>query len=89
MGDMQHNEKDGVQNKNRRTFIALGLTGVATFVLGKIVGPHIDNLFNSGDKLINRKDFEHFTLVETQGEMLLSDKEGNDIVIIDKESFKE
>jgi hypothetical protein len=88
MAGLKHEKKDSVENKNRRTLLALGATGVATFVLGKIVGPHIDNLLHPQDKLINRKDFENFTLVETNNEMMLSDKEGNDIVIIDKESFR-
>lgn len=75
-------------NKKRRALLKIGLTGVAAFALGKIVGPRIDDLIHPEDKIIDRKDFASFSLIETNGEMKLSDKEGNEIFVIDKESFK-
>jgi hypothetical protein len=74
-------------NKNRRTFLTIGITGAAAFVIGKVFGPYLDAFVKPGDKVIDRKDFQNFSLIETNDEMLLTDKEGNDIFIIDKESF--
>ena len=87
MAGREHTNKEP-QNKKRRALLKLGFTGVAAFVIGKFAGPYIDDLLHPNDKIIDRKDFQSFSLIETNGEMKLSDKEGNDIFVIDKESFR-
>jgi len=84
---VKHNT-ESIKNIDRRTFLTLGVMGVGTFMLGKLVGPYIDAFIHREDKIIDRKDFKNFSLVETNNEMFLTDAEGNDIVIIDKESFR-
>ncbi|MCW9054566.1 MAG: hypothetical protein OQJ98_01120 [Candidatus Pacebacteria bacterium] len=74
-------------NKNRRQFLVVGGASVASFFLGKIFGPSI-NLF-SQDIPISERDFKDFRIVETNKEMKLYDRKGNELFIVDKESFRE
>ena len=72
-------------NENRRTFLAFGATGVAAFVLGKMFGGE-----GWGDNTVmGRAEFDEFILTETRSEMRLTDKKGEPIVVIDKDSFRE
>lgn len=77
-----------VQNQKRRTVLALGFTGVVTFVLGKLFGSDIMSLFGV-EEVVSKREFSNFELKETKDEMILSDKRGDPIFIIDKTSFKE
>ena len=74
-------------NKNRRTVLMVAGTGIISFILGKIFGPSI-NIF-SKEIILSEKEFKNFRIIETNKEMKLYDKNGNEIFIIDKESFKE
>lgn len=77
-------EKDElVANGRRRTFLIAGATGVGAFVLGKIFGPSI-NFFSPMQSVA---DFKNFRIVDSDEEMRLYDKLGNEIVIIEKEGF--
>ena len=80
-------ETKDIFNKHRRTFLTVAGTGVVAFILGKIFGPSV-NLFTR-DTVINDKEFKNFRVVETRKEMKLFDRGGNEIFIIDKESFQE
>lgn len=71
-------------NQNRRTFLALGATGIAAFVFGKLFG----NWFEERD-VVKKTEFQNFTLTETGSEIKLTERSGEPIFIIDKESFKE
>lgn len=78
-------KKETVFNKHRRTALTIAGTGAVAFVLGKIFGPSI-NLF-SKDSVISSQDFKNFRITETDTEMTFFDRGGNEIFIIDKESF--
>lgn len=84
-------KKPQLENSQRRTVLALGLTGVVAFVLGKLFGNSVTNLFSEdgGDFVIGNKDFKNFRIREDGEEMVFSDKTGDPIFIVDKESFKE
>jgi len=71
-------------NKNRRTFLALGATGIAAFVFGKLFG----NWFEERN-VVSKAEFQNFTLTETDAEIKLTERSGEPIFIIDKESFQE
>lgn len=71
-------------NENRRTFLMLGATGLVAFIFGKLFG----HWFETRD-IVSQANFENFTLTETHSEIKLSDRSGEDIFIIDKESFQE
>lgn len=84
MGEETHT---GIENKNRRTFLLMSVTGVLAFFAGKIFDA--GSLFTEPKKQVTaEKDFKNFSLTETGAELSLKDKEGNDIFIIDKDSFK-
>ncbi len=85
MKETQTKNKEVVFNRHRRTFLTVAGTGVIAFILGKIFGPSI-NLF-SKDHAISEKEFRNFRIVETNKEMKFYDRGGNEIFIVDKESF--
>lgn len=70
-------------NKNRRIFLALGATGLVTFIFGKLFGDFLER------DIVSKAQFKNFTLTETGSEIKLTDNKGDEIFIIDKESFKE
>ena len=77
-----------VTNQKRRTALAIGFTGLVAFVLGKFFGSDIVQLFG-GEEMVSEKEFKNFKFTESKDEMILSDKGGDPIFIIDKASFKE
>lgn len=81
-------EQQNVENKQRRTILAFGVSGLLALLFGKLFKNDIVNVFVEGDTELNRKDFENFSLVETKDEMVLSDKGGDPIFIIEKDSFR-
>ncbi len=85
MPEIISKKKEEIFNKHRRMFLTVAGTGVIAFILGKVFGPSI-NLF-SGDTVINEKSFKNFRIVETKKEMKFYDRGGNEIFIVDKESF--
>jgi hypothetical protein len=87
MEKAQLEDKTAVFNKHRRTILTVLGTGVIAFILGKVFGPSF-NLF-SKDYTISDKEFKNFRIVETKKEMKFYDPTGNEIFIIDKESFTE
>ncbi len=72
-------------NKHRRMFLTVAGTGAVAFILGKIFGPSIN--FFSEDTVISEKSLRNFRIVETKKEMRFYDRGGNEIFIVDKESF--
>lgn len=85
MTEIVSEKKKEIFNKHRRTFLTVAGTGVVAFILGKIFGPSI-NLF-SEDYVISEKEFKNFRIVETKKEMKFYDRGGNEVFIVDKESF--
>ena len=70
-------------DKNRRNFIKILLIGGGTLLVGKFLGPRILDYFSAGQKV--EKDFENFRVTEDNKELIVSDKTGEEIFIIDKE----
>ncbi len=75
-----------VHNKKRRQMLTVVGVGLFSFVLGKVIGPKIQ-LF-SQDYPITKKEFKNFRVVETNKEMKLYTREGEEILIVEKEGFK-
>ena len=69
----------------RRTFVRYALFGGAVFLVGKYLAPAINML--RGDTILNEKSFDNFRLTETGKQLRVTDDSGNEILIIDKESF--
>ena len=69
----------------RRRFIKLAAFGGLAFLAGKYIGPFVNMI--QGDTVINEKVFENFTFTETGKQMKVTDNEGGELLIIDKESF--
>lgn len=84
---MEHRTKP-VLNQKRRTALAFGITGIGAFIVGKLFGNDIVRLFG-GETDVDVGRFENFKFTESRDEMILSDKSGDPIFIIDKASFKE
>ena len=78
-----------VKNPKRRTLLAFGLTGVVAFLLGKIFGDTDSYLLPSTQGPVKETQFSNFKISESDDEMVLSDKSGEPIFIVDKKSFKE
>ncbi len=75
-------------SRRRRNLIKLGLFGVGTFVVGKILGPSI-NFFGGGVELEGGKiiDFKNFRVVENaDGELGFYDRLGNEILVMDHDT---
>jgi len=72
-------------NIRRRSFIKYVSLGGAAFFVGKFFNPFINMLH--GDKVLDEKSFENFVVTETGKQLKFADKSGNDILIIDKNSF--
>jgi hypothetical protein len=74
-------------NKNRRNFLKYLLFAIGGFLVGKFLDS-IQNLFSSkrGFELSGQKEkiFENFRVEETKKELKFYDKEGNEILTIEK-----
>ncbi len=68
-------------NKSRRNFLKFLLIGTGALFLGKVFGSGFSNLF-SGPK--NEKGFEGFRIVEDKKGLIVYDRTGEKILIIDK-----
>lgn len=75
----------GAVNRNRRTLIKFIALGGAAFLLGKFLGPLINTL--QGDTVIDEKTLGNYKVTETGREVIFSDRSGNAVLIIDKDSF--
>lgn len=82
----QDNQPAVVKNPKRRLLLTFGLTGAVAFVLGKLFDTYTSNdvaLFN-GSPVVRQTKFTNFTLTETNGEVVLQDKDGDEIFILEK-----
>ena len=61
------------------------LIGGGAIVLGKIFGPRILDYF-SGSSVTAEKDFGNFKVSDSKKELIISDKNGEEILIIDKQN---
>lgn len=69
----------------RRTFLKYAFFGGAVFLAGKYVNPFINLL--RGDTVLSEKTFQNFRVTETGKQLKVTDDEGLELLIIDKESF--
>jgi hypothetical protein len=72
-------------NLYRRNLLKLFLVGGGGFLLGKFIEPVMH--FVQGDKIVSTKEFENFKFEETNKELRVLDKEGEEILIVDKDSL--
>lgn len=67
-------------NKNRRNFLKLLLIGGGVLLAGKVLGPGVSNFFSPQTS----DDFGSFRVTEDGKALNISDRDGEDILIIDK-----
>ncbi len=72
-------------NSYRRNLIKFLLVGGGAFLLGKFTSPFIN--FLNRDKVLDEKIFNNFKIVETGRTLKVFDKEGSEILLIDKDSL--
>lgn len=77
-------EKINVQRRNFLKWLGFGVGAFIAFVLGKIFGPSI-NLSPRPLKIGNETLFKNFRLVETDEEIKMYNRTGDEIFIIEKE----
>lgn len=71
-------------NLYRRNLLKLLAVGGGAFLVGKLSGPVLD--YFTGDKVISMRDFQDFSFVETNRELKVLDKDGDEILIVDKDA---
>jgi hypothetical protein len=72
-------------DEKRRAFLKYAFFGGTLFMAGKYVTPLI-NYFR-GDTVLSEKTFQNFTVTETGKELRVTDDDGAELLIIDKEGF--
>lgn len=76
-----------VKNPKRRMMLTLGVTGVVALVLGKVFGDAGERfLQQSGFGTVKETKFRNFTLTESEAQIVLSDRQGDEIFIVEKET---
>lgn len=70
---------------DRRNFLKFIFIAVTAFVLGKLFNP-LKNLV-MGEKVIEEVDFQNFKYRETTKSFSFMDKEGDPIIIVEKDDF--
>jgi len=68
---------------NRRNFLKFLLVGIGTFLIGRFLGP---NLFKKTPTKTETK-VGNFKVAEDDNEIIFSDSGGEEILIIDKDTF--
>ena len=81
--DMEQRKED--VNLRRRNFVKIVALGGVAFLAGKFFGPHMDVIKN--DSVVDEKILGNFKIIETNKQLNVLDKKGNEIMIIDKDSF--
>ncbi|MFZ3043827.1 MAG: hypothetical protein WA058_01830 [Minisyncoccia bacterium] len=72
-------------NLYRRNLLKLFAVGGGAFLVGKFMDPVINLI--SGDRVISMRDFQNFRLVESGREIKVLDKDGGEILIVDKDAI--
>ncbi|MDO8551992.1 MAG: hypothetical protein Q7S01_00505 [bacterium] len=80
-----HGEHGRTINSYRRNLLKLLAVGGGAFIVGKFANPFIN--FLNGDKVIDEKTFQNFKFIETGREVKVIDSTGNEILIVEKDSF--
>lgn len=74
-----------ILDERRRAFLKYAAFGGAVLLAGKYVTPLVNTL--RGDTVLSEKTFNNFKVTETGKELRVTDDEGAELLIIDKESF--
>lgn len=72
-------------NPYRRNFLKFLLIGGGAFIVGRFANPFIN--FWNGDKVLDERNFQDFKIVETGKTLKVFDKEGKEVIIVEKDSF--
>ncbi len=72
-------------DEQRRTFLKYALFGGVVFLAGKYMNPLINLL--QGDAVLSEKTFQNFKITETGKQLQVTDDDGNDVLIIDKDGY--
>jgi hypothetical protein len=78
MEESQHNNQEEKLNYRRRALLKLAFFGSATFVLAKILGPL--------NHLSSTSNYKNFRVVDKGRELYVYDKEGNELLVIEKDA---
>jgi hypothetical protein len=70
-------------DKKRRNFLKILIIGGGVFIGGKIIGPRVLEYF-SAPPIVAEKDFGNFKVSDDKKELIISDSQGEEILIIDK-----
>lgn len=74
-----------VIDDRRRAFLKYALFGGVVFMAGKYMNPLINLL--RGDTVISEQTFQNFKVTETGRQLRVTDDEGDELLVIDKEEF--
>lgn len=74
-----------VLNNKRRTLLFLGASTGAAFVAGKLFGGTVADLLGFPSAKEKITSFKNFTVKEDDKEMILFDKEGEAVFIVEKD----
>lgn len=72
-------------DERRRAFLKYAAFGGAVLLAGKYVTPLVNTL--RGDAVLSEKTFDNFKVTETGKQLKVTDDDGAELLIIDKESF--
>ena len=70
-------------DKKRRNFLKILVIGGGVFIGAKIISPMVLE-YLSAPPVVAEKDFGNFRVSDDKSELIISDKSGDDILIIDK-----
>jgi len=71
-------------NKNRRNLLKFLIIGGGALLLGKVLDFRSFGFLKSSDNLEKEYSFENFRIAESKKELVISDRTGEKILIIDK-----
>ena len=69
---------------NRRNFLKLAAFGGVAFVAGKFFSPFLNIV--KKDKVVKETLFNNYKITETESQFKLTDKQGDEIIIVDKDN---
>jgi len=69
-------------DQKRRKFLKVLLVGGGVLLVGKLFSSRVLSLFSSDSKI--EKDFESFKVSEDKNGLIISDRNGHEIFIIDR-----
>ena len=72
-------------NLYRRNLLKLLVVGGGAFIVGRFANPFIN--FWNGDRVLSERNFQNFKFVETGKELKIFEKDGTEVLILEKDSF--